>query len=104
MPRIRMNPDDRKKQLLESALVLADSYGIKALTRVALAAETGTTDGLVNRYFGGRNGLRETVICEGVARKNKRIVAWALRDGYVIEGAPRQLMRDANALVPSLAT
>lgn len=102
MSRIRMNPDDRKKQLLESAMVLAATYGIRAVTRAAVAAETGTTDGLVNRYFGGRTGLRESVIVEGVARKNKRIVAWALKDGYVIEGAPRQLMREAQAMVATL--
>lgn len=99
MTRIRLQPDDRKQQLLEAALVLADKYGIKALTRVALAAETGTSDGLVNRYFGDRSKMRAEVIAEAVKRKNVRAVAWALAQGFAIKDAPRQLMRDASKIV-----
>lgn len=95
MTRIRLDPVDRKKQMTEAALVLAERYGIKALTRVAIAAETGTTDGLVNRYFGTRDKMRQAIIREGVERKNVRVVAWAMKQGFEPVGAPRQLMRDA---------
>lgn len=99
MTRIRLQPDDRKQQLMEAALVLANKYGIKALTRVAIAAETGTTDGLVNRYFGNRAKMRAEVIAEAVKRKHVRTVAWALTQGFAIKDAPRQLMRDAGKVV-----
>lgn len=102
MKRIRLKAEDRRAQMVEAGVVLARQYGIKALTRVALAAETGTTDGLVNRYFGSRTGLREAIIVEGVARKDAHIVAWALKDGYQLEGVPRELMREAARLQPSL--
>lgn len=103
MTRIRLNPQDRKKQMVEAALVIVRGYGTRALTRVALAAETGTTDGLVNRYFGNRDKLREAIVIEGVERRDARITAWALKDGYQLEGAPRELLREANRLMPSLA-
>ena len=102
MKRIRLKAEDRRAQMVEAGIVIARQYGIKALTRVALAAETGTTDGLVNRYFGSRAGLREAIICEGVARKDATVVAWAMRDGYQLEGVPRALMREASRLQPLL--
>lgn len=102
MTRIRLNPQDRHRQMVEAGVVLAGKYGIKALTRVAIANETGTTDGLVNRYFGTRAGLRSAIIAEGVKRKDVRIVAFAMREGFTVHDAPRQLRRDAARLVEKL--
>lgn len=103
MTRIRMNPDDRKRQMVEAGLVLVRTYGVKALTRVALAAETGTTDGLVNRYFGNRDNLREEIIIEGITRKDARVLAQAIKSGaYDFPDVPPKLMREAQALVPQL--
>lgn len=103
MTRIRLDPVDRKRQMTEAALVIVRGYGFKALTRVALAAETGTTDGLVNRYFGTRDKLRQAIAVEGVERRDVTIAARAVKDGYVLEGAPRDFMREVNRMVPTLA-
>ena len=95
MTRIRLDPADREKQIMETALVLAEQHGIKALTRVAIAAEIGATDGLINRYFGNRAAMRGAIIGEAVKRKNVKIVAWAVKQGFKVD-APRQLLRDAT--------
>ena len=102
MKRIRLKANERKQQMIEAGVVLAHNYGIKALTRAALAAETGTTEGLVNRYFGNRAGMREEIIVEGIMRKDAQIVAWAIKDGYQVE-APRELLREANRIAPTLS-
>lgn len=102
MTRIRLNPDDRKQQMTEAALVLAERYGFKALTRVAIAAETGTTDGLINRYFGTRAKMRQAIVDEAIKRKNVKAVAWAELQGFDVSGAPRQLQRDARHAVETL--
>lgn len=98
MAHVRMVPADRKKQMLESALVLAETYGLKAVTRVAVAAETGTTDALVNRYFGNKAGLRGEIIYEAVQRKNVTIIAKAMRDGFDLQGIPADLRAKAMKL------
>jgi len=58
----RMDATTRKKQLLEAAYIIAKTQGIKKLTRAALARACGVTDGLINRYFDGREGMRAEVI------------------------------------------
>lgn len=77
--RIRMAPDERRQQLLDAAYKIAtkSKKGIRAVTRVAVAEATKTTDGLVNRYFEGRDGLREAVIRRAVDEKHVPLVAQA---------------------------
>lgn len=98
MTRIRLDPETRKNQMLDAGVKIAKRHGIKGLTRVAIAAETGTTDGLVNRYFGNRVTLRAEIIAEAVTRKEPKIIAAALREGFDVPAMPRQLLRDAKAL------
>lgn len=104
MTRIRLDPKDRKQQMLEAGLVLLRQYGVKALTRVAIANETGTTDGLVNRYFGNRDRMREEIIITGIRRNDATVLAQAIKSGaYKFEDVSPKLMREAQALVPQLA-
>lgn len=79
MTRIRMDPSVRQNELLETAYHIAETDGLKAVTRVAVASRSQTTPGLVNRYFGSRNGLREAVYHMAIGKKNAAIVADALQ-------------------------
>lgn len=97
MAHVRMDPADRKQQLMESALVLLREDGYKHLTRVAVAQMTGTTDALVNRYFGSRNGMRAAVVEEAAKRRDVRALAQVIKAGFMLEGLPRQLERDVKA-------
>lgn len=58
---IRMTPKARKRQLLDAAVELSEVHGVENLTRVMVAEATGTSEGLVNRYFVSRDGLRAAV-------------------------------------------
>lgn len=95
---VRMSPTERKAQLVAAAYSLAAANGIKQVTRIAIAHATDTTDGLVNRYFGNRDGLRKALLDEAVARKDKEVLGYALVEGLELPaGLPRQLERDAKA-------
>lgn len=104
MSHVRLRPEDRKQQLLESALVLLREDGYKYVTRIAVAAMTGTTEALTNRYFGSRDGMRAEVVELAAARRDKKALAQVVAAGYVLEGLPRQLDRDVRAMAQELAT
>lgn len=70
-----MNPTERRQQLLGAAIKLAERRGWRKLTRVMVANETGTSDGLVSRYFGSRDGLRDAVYAEAKATGNTTILS-----------------------------
>lgn len=98
MTRVRMKPADRSAQLLNAAYELAKVGGVKAVTRIGVAEATDTTDGLINRYFTGRKGLRDAVIAEAIKRKDVAVLAWAEgQEGFALPDMPRQLRRDVNA-------
>lgn len=73
--RVRMEPSKRKRQLLDAAVKLAEKKGWRKLTRVMVAEATGTSDGLVSRYFGSRAGLREAVLDEARSTQNQTILS-----------------------------
>ena len=59
--RTRKTPAERKTELLDAAVELAAKIGTGNVTRIAVAKATNTTDGLVNRYFGGVSGLHRAI-------------------------------------------
>lgn len=100
MTRIRMDPQARQEELLEDAYVIAEIDGLRAVTRVAVANRTHTTPGLVNRYFGSRNGLREAVYHMAIRKKNAAIVADALQmDIFDDVHIPKNLLKAAHAIM-----
>ena len=99
MTQVRMKPEERKAQLTAAAYGVAKKHGVKAVTRLAVAEVAGCTDGLMNRYFKGRAGLREAAIAEAVKVKDVPTLAYAKgQEGFALpKDMPRQLMRDVNA-------
>lgn len=59
--RTRKTPAERKAELLDAAVELAAKLGTINVTRIGVAKATNTTDGLVNRYFGGVAGLHRAI-------------------------------------------
>lgn len=86
---IRMDAKERKQELSDAAYKIAQFDGLKAVKRVAVAAETGTTVGLINRYFGGRDGLRMDVMQRAIKDKNISLVADAIKLDLEIDIPPR---------------
>ena len=73
----RMTAEARTAQLTQVAYGIAKSKGIRKVTRAEVARQTGVSDGLLNRYFGGREGLRLAAMEHAVAQKDAPTLAAA---------------------------
>lgn len=106
MAKTRMAPADRKAQLLDVAIKVAEEVGYNKLNRLMIvkAMDGEVTDGLVNRYFGQRHSLRQAVLYAGIERENLTIIAQglALGDAYARK-APAHLRKAAAGVVKSWA-
>lgn len=94
----RMSADERTKQLVQVGYEIARTKGIRKVTRAEVARRTSVSDGLLNRYFGGREGLRGAVLEYAVELKDSKTLAaaWA---HYEMPEMPRALMTEVRKLV-----
>lgn len=97
MAQERMTAEARTAQLAEAGLKIARKLGIRKVTRAAVARETGVTDGLLNRYFGGREGLRGAVLELAVEQKDAKTLA-AASEHYELPTMPRTLAAEVKRL------
>lgn len=77
----RKTPDERAAQLLAAAVEIARADGITAVTRASVARKCGITPGLINRYFNGRNGLRQSTLKAVSKPDGVKMLAYALQCG-----------------------
>jgi hypothetical protein len=96
---LRMSPGERRNAILAEAYAQAVEHGIAKVTRVSVANKIGVTDGLINRYFKGRDGLREAVLAQGVVNSNADIVADAIELGMLTNHVPSALLAEARKLL-----
>jgi len=67
----RMQPQDRRRQILDAALTLFARHGYAGTTTKAIAAEAGITEGLIFHYFGGKAEL----LVEAAEQRSALLVA-----------------------------
>lgn len=91
MAHIRMDPEARKKLILDAAFKVAKRDGVKKATRTAIAEEAGVTAGLVGVYFKGRDTLRAAILQAAVDAKHKKVVRDALDLGVTGVRIPKEL-------------
>lgn len=75
----RLNPADRKAQIMIAAVSLAEKNGWAQLTRDGVATAAGVSAGLVTFYFPAIDDLRQQVMRKAVRDEILSIVA----DGLV---------------------
>lgn len=97
MKRERMEADARKTQLLDAAYKIAVKHGIRKVTRAAVARECKVSDGLLNRYFDGREGLRLDVMTHAVSKKDAKTLA-AASEHYELPAMSRALAKEVKSL------
>lgn len=71
----RLDPKDRKAQILDVAVQLAEKIGVAGLRRDAIAEAAGVADGLVSRYFNTMTQLKRAVMRRAVHTENLTIIA-----------------------------
>lgn len=96
---LRMSPADRRDAILTEAYAQAEADGLGQVTRVSVAKKLGVTDGLINRYFNGRDGLREAILAQGVVNGSADIVADAVELGMIVSHVPKKLLAEARKLI-----
>ena len=62
IPRTRLEPDERREQILNCAILLFGERPYAAVSTTELATEAGVTRGLIHHYFGTKRGLYLDVV------------------------------------------
>lgn len=96
---MRMSPEEREASILNEAYTQAGRDGLGRFTRVSVAQALGITDGLINRYFKGLDGLRAAVLTKAGACGNADIVADAIEMKMSLAGLPVPVVVAARKLL-----
>jgi AcrR family transcriptional regulator len=64
----RQDPAARKQSLILAATKLFSSHGYEATTTREVAARAGCSEGLIHRYFKGKEGLLQAVMSSHISR------------------------------------
>lgn len=76
--RIRRLPKERKQELLQVALALAERHGYLNVSRAAIAAKCGVSESLLSHYFGTMPQFRRTLMRYAVEQESLLVVAQGL--------------------------
>jgi AcrR family transcriptional regulator len=93
----RMTAAERTAQLVAVGYEIARDKGIRKVTRAEVARRTGVSDGLINRYMAGREGLRGAVLEHAVEQKDAKTLA-AAGEHYELPSMPRTLAVEVRKL------
>lgn len=77
MKRERLTQEQRKEQILKTAVCLAETKGYQNLVRQEIADKIGITHSLVGFYFNTAKIMRDAVLTEAIRTENLRIIAQA---------------------------
>lgn len=97
--RKRLEPAERRAQILAEAFKQAQAGGLGKITRVSVAGALGLTDGIINRYFEGVTGLQSAVLSHAVVERELNVIADAVEMRMALDGVPPDLVRQATALL-----
>lgn len=94
----RLSPQDRKKEILVAAVVIAEREGLQELRRDKVAKEANASDGLVSRYFNTMGQLKHAVVRYAVQNRILPVIAQglAIKDSEALK-ASEELQKEALA-------
>lgn len=80
--RLRLQPEARKKTILEAALRVAGKPGgWSNFTRIDVAREANCAEGLVSFYFGTMTKFKRAVMRAAIAENNLKVIAQGIVTG-----------------------
>lgn len=87
MTKKRLQPDDRKQQILTAAIrVAARPGGWGKLTREVVAREAGCAEGLPSKYFGTMVNFKRAIMREAIRLSTLNGVPPAMYDSVIAQG------------------
>ena len=99
----RKTAKDRKTQIVDAGLELAEQDGLKNVRRQELAEFVGIARSLITHHFGDMNGLLEEIVRAAIDQNKLKVIGEAILLGYLITADLSADMRKAaiNALAES---
>lgn len=76
--RTRLDTTERRKQIQEAAVRVAERTDYRMMTREQIGEEAGCTPALVSSYFGDMPEIREMVVRHALARRILVIIGQAI--------------------------
>ena len=76
----KTDPTERKQQILDTAIWLAERVGHKNLTRDSVASYSKVSGPLVARYFKTVASLKQTVFKEAIKHENLTVLSHCVAD------------------------
>ena len=80
MPRLRLDPNIRKENIIQSALAVTRQLGLARVTREAVAKHAEVADGTVSHYYNTMKQLRRAVARRAMAEGDPTILSMLLSD------------------------
>jgi AcrR family transcriptional regulator len=77
----RVDPKDRKQQILSVAVKMACVHGYDKITRDGIAGKANVSMGLVTKYFGSMIKLRRSIMRAAINQEIPVIIAQGLANG-----------------------
>lgn len=96
----RMNPKERRAQILGAAVVVAARLGYMQMKREDIAGEAGVSDALVSKYFNTMVQMRRATLRRAIKIKNHAVIAQGIiaKDGITLK-VPEELKAAALASI-----
>ena len=98
---IRMDPADRRAEILDAALRAATAVGFMRMTRDDIARAANTSPGLVSARLGTMRKLRDAVMQHAIKREALQVIAEgvALRHPHALKAPADLQARAVRSLV-----
>lgn len=97
----KMKPKDRKMQILEAALHVAERDGYLKMQRSDIALKAGVTDSLVTTYFKTMTNVRRLVMRHAVKNLHYNIIAQGIanKDAHALKASDEIKLAAIKSLV-----
>jgi len=99
--KVKMDKEIRTANILKTAIFIAETYGIEAVTRKSIANLENCTIGLLNHYYhGGIKEIKAKMLDEAVRSENLSIIAQCISSkNLTYSRLPQELRRRAAMFV-----
>ena len=96
----RLNPDDRKNEILQAALNVAEAVGCKQLTRIQVARKARCAESLVSSYFGTMTQFKRAIMRAAIKTERLKIIAYGIveKDKHALKASPDLRQRALSSL------
>lgn len=96
----RLDPKDRRAEILQAALDVAEKVGCKQLTRIQVAQKARCAESLVSSYFGTMIQFKRIVMRAAIKNERLKIIAYGIveKDKHALKASPDLKQRALSSL------